>query len=130
MNGGLMFLGIFLGLLFVMAMVLMMYYRQISEGYDDRTRYAIMRNVGLDDREIRRSINSQVLTVFFLPLIVACVHTGMAFFIVQRVMLVFGLTDVSLLLICTGATMLFFSIFYVITYLVTANVYYLSLIHI
>lgn len=124
MNGGLMFLGIFLGLLFVMAMVLMMYYRQISEGYDDRTRYAIMRNVGLDDREIRRSINSQVLTVFFLPLIVACIHTGMAFFIVQRVMLVFGLTDVSLLLICTGATMLFFSIFYVITYLVTANVYY------
>ena len=81
----------------------------------------IMRNVGLDDREIRRSINSQVLTVFFLPLIVACIHTGMAFFIVQRVMLVFGLTDVKLLLICTGATMLFFSIFYVITYLVTAQ---------
>ena len=124
MSGGLMFLGVFLGLLFVMAMVLMMYYKQISEGYDDRARYAIMRSVGLDDREIRRSINSQVLTVFFLPLIAACVHTGVAFFIVQRVMMVFGLTDVKLLMICTGASMLFFSVFYAVTYSVTAHVYY------
>lgn len=123
-GGGLMFLGIFLGVLFMMAMVLMMYYKQISEGYDDRLRFEIMRKVGLDDREIRRSIRSQVLTVFFLPLIVACMHTCGAFFIVRRVMLVFGLNNQRLMLMCTAGSMLLFAAFYVATYLVTASVYY------
>ena len=124
LSGGLMFLGVFLGILFVIAMVLMMYYKQISEGYDDRDRFAIMRKVGLDDREIRRSIHSQVLTVFFLPLITACIHTSVAFLIVRRVLMIFGLTNAALLMACTGGTMLVFAGFYVITYLVTANVYY------
>lgn len=124
MSGGLMFLGVFLGVLFVMATVLMMYYKQISEGYEDRTRFEIMKKVGLDDREIHRSIRSQVLTVFFLPLIVACIHTGGAFFIVRRVMLIFGLNNGPLMLKCTLATMGVFAAFYVVTYAVTANVYY------
>ena len=122
--GGLMFLGVFLGILFVVAMVLMMYYKQISEGYEDRSRFQIMRKVGLDDREIRRSIHSQVLTVFFLPLLTACIHTSVAFLIVRRVLMIFGLTNTALLLACTSGTMLVFAGFYAITYLVTANVYY------
>lgn len=124
LSGGLMFLGIFLGILFVMATVLMMYYKQISEGYEDRGRFAIMRKVGLDDAEIRKSIHSQVITVFFLPLITACIHTSMAFFIVRRVLMVLGLTNVKLLLLCTGGTMAVFAAFYIVTYLVTASVYY------
>ena len=124
MAGGLLFLGVFLGILFVMATVLMMYYKQISEGYEDRTRFEIMQKVGLDDREIQRSIRSQVLTVFFLPLVVACVHTGGAFFIVRRVMMLFSLNNGPLMLKCTLDTMGVFAAFYAATYAVTANVYY------
>ena len=124
MAGGLLFLGVFLGILFVMATVLMMYYKQISEGYEDRARFEIMQKVGLDDREIQRSIRSQVLTVFFLPLVVACIHTGGAFFIVRRVMLIFSLNNGPLMLKCTLGTMGVFAAFYAATYAVTANVYY------
>lgn len=124
LSGGLMFLGVFLGILFVMATVLMMYYKQISEGYEDRTRFEIMQKVGLDDREIQRSIRSQVLTVFFLPLVVACIHTGGAFFIVRRVMMLFSLNNGPLMLKCTLGTMGVFAAFYAATYAVTANVYY------
>ena len=119
-----MFLGVFLGILFVMATVLMMYYKQISEGYEDRARFEIMQKVGLDDREIQRSIRSQVLTVFFLPLVVACIHTGGAFFIVRRVMMLFSLNNGPLMLKCTLGTMGVFAAFYAATYAVTANVYY------
>ena len=124
MAGGLLFLGVFLGILFVMATVLMMYYKQISEGYEDRARFEIMQKVGLDDREIQRSIRSQVLTVFFLPLVVACIHTGGAFFIVRRVMMLFSLNNGPLMLKCTLGTMGVFAAFYAATYAVTANVYY------
>ena len=124
LSGGLLFLGVFLGILFVMATVLMMYYKQISEGYEDRTRFEIMQKVGLDDREIQRSIRSQVLTVFFLPLVVACIHTGGAFFIVRRVMLIFSLNNGPLMLKCMLGTMGVFAAFYAATYAVTANVYY------
>ena len=124
MAGGLLFLGVFLGILFVMATVLMMYYKQISEGYEDRARFEIMQKVGLDDREIQRSIRSQVLTVFFLPLVVACIHTGGAFFIVRRVMMIFSLNNGPLMLKCTLGTMGVFAAFYAATYAVTANVYY------
>lgn len=64
-----MFVGVFLGTLFIMATILIIYYKQISEGYDDKERFTIMEKVGMDKREIRRTIRSQVLTVFFLPLI-------------------------------------------------------------
>ena len=79
MNGGLFFLGVFLGLLFIMATVLIMYYKQLSEGYDDKRNFSIMRKVGLEKAEIRRSVRSQVLIMFYLPLVTACVHIAFAF---------------------------------------------------
>lgn len=121
---GLFFIGIFLSLLFIVATVLIIYYKQISEGYDDRSRFEIMKKVGLDKREIRRSINSQVLTVFFLPLVTAGIHTAFAFPIMRRLMLMLNLTNTKLYLIVTGGCFLAFAILYGIVYKLTARVYY------
>ena len=95
-DGGLLFLGVFLALLFVMAAVLIMYYKQISEGYDDRERYQIMQKVGLSRQEVRASIRSQVLSVFYLPLITAVIHVAFAFPIIVRLIALFNLNDVGL----------------------------------
>ena len=121
---GLFFIGIFLSLLFVVATVLIIYYKQISEGYDDRGRFEIMQKVGMDKREIRRSINSQVLNVFFLPLVTAGIHTLFAFPIMKRLMLMLGLNNTTLYLIVTGVCFLIFAVFYAVVYKLTARVYY------
>lgn len=124
MHGGLLFLGVFLGLLFVMAMVLIMYYKQISEGYDDRERYQIMKKVGLEREEIKAAIGSQILQVFFLPLLTAALHMTFAFPLIVRLMELASMYNTRLFLITTVATILAFAVLYGIVYRLTARVYY------
>ena len=122
--GGFFFIGIFLGALFIMATVLIIYYKQISEGFDDKERFAIMQKVGMELREIRASIRSQVLMVFFLPLFVAGCHVTAAFPLISRILALLNLTNTRLYVICTGVTFLAFAAMYVVIYAVTARVYY------
>lgn len=124
MYAGLMFVGIFLSILFLMTMVLIIYYKQISEGYDDRNRYRIMQNVGLDKREIKRSIRSQVMTVFFLPLIVACAHVAAAFPLIGRMLEGFGMMNIWLYVKVTLLALAVFAIFYAAVYTLTSKLYY------
>lgn len=121
---GLFFIGVFLGLLFSVAAVLIIYYKQISEGYDDRERFVIMRKVGLSRKEIRRSIRSQVLTVFFLPLVTAGIHMAFAFPAIYRILTLLSLTNMSLFVICTLAVFGVFALMYTAVYLITAQSYY------
>ena len=122
--GGLFFLGIFLGALFIMATVLIIYYKQISEGYDDKDRFEIMQKVGMSKAEVKKSIRSQVLMVFFLPLATAVIHIAFAFKVITKLLALLNLTNVSLFAICTAGTILVFAIFYAIVYYLTARVYY------
>ena len=124
MNGGFFFLGVFLGFVFLMATVLIIYYKQISEGYEDRERFRIMRQVGLEKREIRRSINVQILIVFFAPLVVAGVHVAFDFNLVRLMLILFGLNNAALTAWCTVGTFLAFALIYALVYLLTARVYY------
>lgn len=122
--GGLFFLGLFLGTLFIMAAVLIIYYKQISEGYDDKKRFEIMQNVGLSKGEVRASIHSQVLTVFFLPLVMAGIHITAAFPILKSLLEGMGMTKTWLFLSCTAVSFLVFAVFYIVVYLLTARSYY------
>ena len=124
MNGGLFFLGVFLGLLFIMATVLIMYYKQLSEGYDDKRNFSIMRKVGLEKAEIRRSVRSQVLTMFYLPLITACIHIAFAFPFIMRLLPLLGINDVGLFALCTLVSVVAFSLIYAACYGLTARTYY------
>lgn len=122
--GGLFFLGLFLGFLFIMATVLIMYYKQVSEGYDDKQRFEIMQKVGLSKEEVKKSIKSQVLMVFFLPLLMAIIHIAFAFKVITKLLAVLNLTNVTLFALCTVGTILVFAVFYGIVYSLTARVYY------
>lgn len=122
--GSLLFLGILLGVVFIFAAVLIIYYKQISEGYEDQSRFDIMQKVGMTKREIRKSINSQVLTVFFLPLILAGVHLAFAFPMLQKLLMLLGLVNVSLLIFVTVLCYLVFAVFYLAIYRVTSRAYY------
>lgn len=123
--GGIFFLGIFLSIIFLAATVLIIYYKQVTEGYEDETRFGIMRKVGMTTRDIRKSINSQMLTVFFLPLITAALHVGFAFPMVQKLLIMFNLRNTMLSIIVTGTAIVVFGIFYAIVYRITSNAYYL-----
>ena len=118
------FLGIFLSILFIMATILIIYYKQISESYDDKERYEIMQNVGMSHTEVKKTIRSQVLTVFFLPLIVAGVHVAFAFPIMSRVLSLLGLINVTLYIICTVICFLVFALMYGIIFAITSRLYY------
>lgn len=122
--GGLFFLGIFLGALFIMATVLIIYYKQISEGYDDKARFEIMQKVGMSRAEIKKSIGSQVLTVFFLPIVTAAIHIAFAFKVIAKLLALLNLTNVVLFAWCTLGTLLVFVLFYAVIYVLTAKVYY------
>lgn len=124
LNGGLFYLGIILSLVFIFAAVLIIYYKQISEGYEDQARFGIMQKVGMTKREIRRSINSQLLTVFFLPLIFAGLHLTFALPIISKILLMFGINNNLLFVITTIVCFLFFSLFYAVVYKITSNTYY------
>lgn len=122
--GGLFFIGILLGMLFLMAAVLIIYYKQVIEGFEDKERFQIMQKVGMSREEVKKSISSQVLTVFLLPLIMAIVHVIVAFPILSKLLALLNLTNVSLFMVCTIATVLVFAIIYAIVYALTARVYY------
>ena len=106
--GGLFFIGIFLGTMFLMVTVMIIFYKQISEGYDDKARYEIMEKVGMSNDEVKKSITSQVRMVFFLPIILAACHLAAAFPLLRRLLVMFNLTDVKLIAICMSATFLVF----------------------
>lgn len=122
--GGLFFIGIFLGVLFIMAAVLIIYYKQISEGYDDKERFEIMQTVGMSHQEVKASIHSQVLTVFFLPLIVAGIHVAAAFPMISRILVLLNLMNTRLYITCTCVCFLVFAVMYILIYFLTARVYY------
>jgi len=122
--GGFLFLGLFLGILFLVATGLIIYYKQITEGYEDRERYQIMQRVGMTKEEIKAAINNQTLLVFFLPLIAAVVHLAFAFNMITRLLTVFNLNDTALFFLCTVLTALVFGLIYVLVYRRTARVYY------
>ncbi len=124
MNGGFLFLGMFLGSVFLMATVLIIYYKQLSEGYEDRERFEIMQKVGLSKPEIKKAIRSQILVVFFLPLGMAVIHIAAAFKMITQLLLVMGLSNSSLFLVCTIATVAVFALIYGIVYTLTAKTYY------
>lgn len=124
LHGGFFFLGILLGIVFVFAAVLIMYYKQVSEGYEDQARFDIMQKVGMTKREIRRSVNSQVLTVFFLPLITAGIHLAFAFPLVYKLLMLFGLINLKLLILVTVICYLIFALFYMLVYRITSGAYY------
>lgn len=123
-NGSLLFIGIFLGSLFLMGTAMIIYHKQISEGYEDQKRFEIMQKVGLSRREVRSSVRRQILMVFFLPLLMAMLHITMAFPMIRRLLLLFGMTNTKLFIGCTAGTVLIFAVVYGVIYLMTARSYY------
>ena len=123
-NGALFFIGIMLTLVFMLAAVLILYYKQISEGYEDQKRFEIMQKVGMTKKEIRRSIDSQLLTVFFLPLLLAGVHLAFAFPMIRRLLELFSLYNVGLFVTTTLVSFGAFALLYTIVYRLTAKAYY------
>ena len=122
--GGLFFIGMILSAMFIAAAALIIYYKQVSEGYEDQSRFAIMRKVGMTRQDIKKSVNSQILTVFFIPLLLAGVHLAFAFPLVWQLLTMFSLTN-KRLAICTNiGAFLIFCVFYVVIYRFTAHAYY------
>lgn len=122
--GGFLFLGFFLGFVFLFATVLIIYYKQVSEGYDDRGRFRIMQQVGMTPREVKATIRTQVLLMFFLPLVTAAIHIAFAFPLIKQIVFAFGLQNVHLFLLCTLGTFGVFALLYTFVYLLTARTYY------
>lgn len=122
--GGFLFIGIFLGLLFMMAAVLIIYYKQISEGYDDHDRFTIMQKVGMSRKEVHRTIMKQIRLVFFLPLAAAALHIVMALKVMVKMLGAFALTNTALIVTCTGVTLLLFAGLYFLVYTLTARTYF------
>ena len=123
-NGSLLFIGIFLGSLFLLGTAMIIYYKQISEGYEDQNRFEIMQKVGLSHREVKGSIRRKILMLFFLPLLMAMLHISMAFPLIHRMLLLFGMANVKLFIGCTAGTVLIFALVYGLIYLMTARSYY------
>ena len=122
--GSILFLGIFIGSLFLMGAVMIIYYKQISEGFDDRKRFQIMQKVGMSRQEVRQTIRSQVITVFFLPLAVAILHTMVAFPVTRQLMTMMNFPDSGIFLVATIVTIVAFAVVYLIVYAITARAYY------
>ena len=124
MYGGLFFLGIMLSIVFIFAAVAILYYKQLSEGYEDQSRFDIMQKVGMTKTDIRRSINSQLLTVFYLPLVLAGVHLCFAFPFIHKLLILFNLDNRGLLIGTTAVSFAVFAVLYAIVYKLTGNTYY------
>ncbi len=122
--GGFLFLGVFLGFVFLMATVLIIYYKQVSEGYEDKGRFEIMRKVGMSPKEVKASIHSQIMKVFFLPLVMAGVHLTMAFPMMNRLLMLFNLRNPGLFAACTVVVVCIFAGIYGIVFGITAKAYY------
>ena len=124
MDGGFFFMGLYLGALFLMATVLIIYYKQLSEGYEDAGSFRIMQRLGMSQAEVRGSIHSQIMIVFFLPLLAAAVHIAFAFNMIVKMLYVFSLSNTGLFAVCTLGTLLVFAAIYAFVYAVTARAYY------
>lgn len=124
MYGSLFFLGIMLSIVFLLAAVLIIYYKQISEGYEDQKRFEIMQKVGMTKKDIRRSIHSQMLTVFFLPLVMAGLHLVFAFPCLSKILILFALDNVLLNAVVTIICFILFGLFYTFVYQITSGSYY------
>ena len=122
--GSFLFLGLFLGALFLMATVLIIYYKQISEGYEDKERFAIMEKVGMSQQQVRTAIRSQVRMVFFLPLLGAIIHLAASFKMISKLMAALGLQNIPLFALCCAGTVAAFAVGYFIIYHLTARTYY------
>lgn len=122
--GGILFIGIYISVMFAVAVVLIMYYKQISEGVEDAGRFRILQNVGLEPRQIRKIINDQVVLVFFLPLGMAGLHLAFAFPMLQKILAAAGQVNTPLFLSVTLITFAVFVVLYVIAYRLTARTYY------
>lgn len=122
--GSLFFLGIMLSIVFLFAAILIIYYKQISEGYEDQSRFEIMQKVGMTKRDIRKSINSQMLTVFFMPLIFAGIHLGFAFPFIWKMLMLFGLNNMLFIIMVIVICFVIFGLFYMLVYRITSNSYY------
>ncbi len=123
-NGGFLFLGIFLGLLFTLGTLLITYFKQVSEGFDDRGKFQIMQKVGLDEEMIKDSTRSQIVWMFLLPIVIATIHVSFAYPIVRKLLLIFGVTnDMTWLLTFIGVVIAFAAVYWVI-YRLTSKVYY------
>ena len=122
--GGFLFLGLFLGILFLMITVLIIFYKQISEGYDDKERFSIMEKVGMSSDEVKATIRSQVRTVFFLPILMAAIHVVVAFPMIKRLLWLFGLSNTALFAGCMAGTILVFALIYLLVFLKTSKTYY------
>lgn len=122
--GSLFFLGLFLGIMFLMVTVLIIFYKQISEGYEDKERFAIMQKVGMSNLEVKRAIRSQILTVFFLPLVVAVIHVAAAFPMITRILSIMNLVNIPLIVMCLAGTALVFGVIYMAVFWLTSRSYY------
>ncbi len=122
--GGLFFLGVFLGIMFLMVTVMIIFYKQISEGYDDKQRYEIMEKVGMSNEEVKTSIQSQIRMVFFLPIVTAAIHVAAAFPMINRLLMLLNLTNTRLFVICLIITILIFTLIYYIVFKLTSRSYY------
>ena len=121
--GGVFFIGIFLSIIFMVGTVLVIYYKQISEGYEDRERFIILQKVGLDQKQIKQTINKQVLTVFFLPLLFAFIHLAFAYHMLSLILKVIGVIDTNMMLIVTLSICAIFLIAYVLIFMITSRSY-------
>lgn len=122
--GGLFFLGIFLGTMFLMVTVMIIFYKQITEGYDDRERYQILEKVGMSSREVKDTIKSQIRIVFLLPIFAAAVHVTAAFPMVNRILKMLNLNNEKLFAGCLAATIIVFAVIYYLVFKVTSRAYY------
>lgn len=121
---GLFFIGILFCIVFIAAALMIMYYKQITEGYEDKTRYQILQKVGMTKSEIRSTINSQVLTMFFLPLLMAGLHTVFAFGLISKLLMLFGAMDAGFLALVALICFAVYSVVYVLVYKLTSGIYY------
>ena len=121
--GGVLFIGIFLSIIFMVGTVLVIYYKQISEGYEDRERFVILQKVGLDQKQIKQTINKQVLTVFFLPLAFAFLHLAFAYHMLSLILKVVGVVDSAMMLSVTLSICGIFALIYVLIFMITSRSY-------
>ena len=121
--GGILFIGIFLSIIFMVGTVLVIYYKQISEGYEDRERFVILQKVGLDQKQIKQTINKQILTVFFLPVIFAFLHLAFAYHMLSLILKVIGVVDTAMMLSVTLSICGIFALIYVLIFMITSRSY-------
>ncbi|HEO6354799.1 TPA: ABC transporter permease, partial [Streptococcus agalactiae] len=124
MFGGLLFTGFLLGISFLLGIALIVYYKQYSEGHEDKRSYRILQEVGMSKKLVKRTINSQIMIFFFQPLVVAVIHFGVAIPMLKQMLLVFGVLNSTIVYVVSGLTVLAISIIYFIIYRITSRTYY------